>query len=317
MIQSLINQIRAQQEGLDTPLQCLWTHGTDEDGPIVPDVPTAVDWPATIPAHRNEGLTGLPAELPFALAVDEYASQSGRGYVIRIRARVNGEVVEMTDQDGPLIWTQQSFRVEMRPKLFTGQWSGWGWRAEVIGREGPDMGVRSLAFYSDPEHQSFLYTIGGAFTQQPSEYHPGQTVWAAETPEGQRTAERQAIHWAALYASIQEVKGTIGLDDDLSIGRYFIGLEGAQELPPPDSELPDRWNQPGAPAPGGGVYPAYAQDINWGGTEPVMVVWDRPQDDGQDWVFRSKIANNTTEPSRDATFDRWWEPVSRSSEYQP
>ena len=34
-------------------------------------------------------------------------------------------------------------------------------------------------------------------------------------------------------------------------------------------------------------------------------------------LTRSKIANNTTEPSRDSTFDRWWEPVSRASEWQP
>ena len=221
MIADLIESIRAQQQGREWPLQAL------------PIGPGTVDWQDAIPSHRAEGFTGLPTDLPFTVSVDEYASRNGRGYVIRITAEVNGEVVELTDQDGPLTWTQQSFRVEMRPKLFTGQWSGWGWRAEVIGREGPDMGVRSLAFYSDPEHQNFLYTIGGAFTEQPSEHYPGLIVWASETPEGQRTAERQAIHWAALYASIQEVKGTIGLDDEISVGRYFIGLEGEQELPEP------------------------------------------------------------------------------------
>ena len=291
MIEHLIQSIRAQQQGREWPLQAL------------PIGPGTVDWSQSIPAHRSEGFTGLATELPFTVAVDEYASRNGKGYVIRITAEIDGEVVEMTDQDGPLIWTQQSFRVEMRPKLFTGQWSGWGWRAEVIGREGPDMGVRSLAFYSDPEHQNFLYTIGGAFTEQPSEYHPGQTVWAAETPEGQRTAEREAIHWAALYASIQEVKGTIEIDDDLSIGRYFIGLEGAQELPPPVGALPDRWVQPT------GGHDAYAIDD--------LVVHDRPQDSGEDWVFRSTINANTAEPSRDSTFDRYWEPISRASEYQP
>ena len=39
------------------------------------------------------------------------------------------------------------------------------------------------------------------------------------------------------------------------------------------------------------------------------VIWDRPQDGGNDWLFRSKIPANTTQPGRDATFDRWWEPV--------
>ena len=87
-----------------------------------------------------------------------------------------------------------------------------------------------------------------------------------------------------------------------------IDVDG-NPIQPPAGELPERWNQPGTPAPGGGVYPAYAIDD--------LVVWDRPQDGGQDWVFRSTINANTTEPSRDSTFDRWWEPVSRASEYQP
>jgi hypothetical protein len=63
----------------------------------------------------------------------------------------------------------------------------------------------------------------------------------------------------------------------------------------------ERWNQPGTPKPGGGVYPVYAL-----GAE---VIWDRPADGGNDWLFRSKIANNDTQPGRDGTFDRWWEPV--------
>ena len=92
----------------------------------------------------------------------------------------------------------------------------------------------------------------------------------------------------------------------------WLNADGTPVLPPP-SELPDRWVQGG----GSGVNGSYNQDINWGGTEPVMVVWDRPQDDGQDWVFRSTINANTAEPSRDSTFDRWWEPVSRASEYHP
>ena len=80
--------------------------------------------------------------------------------------------------------------------------------------------------------------------------------------------------------------------------------------PTAPGQLPPRWLQPGTPDPSGvGLVPPYPLDD--------MVVHDRPQDDGQDWVFRSKIANNTTEPSRDSTFDRWWEPVSRASEWQP
>ncbi len=215
MIDQLINQIRQQQEGRETPLQAL------------PIGPGTVDWSQSIPAHRDEGLTGLPTELPFTVSVDEYASSPGRGYVIRTRANVDGEDVEMTDQDGPLLWTQRSFRVEIRHKQFTGQWSGWGWRAEVIGNEDRDMGVRSLLM----DHGGNQYTIGGAFTEQESETYPGLTVWAAEAPEGQRTETKGPIEWAALYASLTEVSGTLGTDDEVSVGRYWIGLEGNQSLP--------------------------------------------------------------------------------------
>jgi hypothetical protein len=39
------------------------------------------------------------------------------------------------------------------------------------------------------------------------------------------------------------------------------------------------------------------------------VIWDNPNDGGADWLYRSKIDANTTEPGRDSTFDRYWEPV--------
>lgn len=40
-----------------------------------------------------------------------------------------------------------------------------------------------------------------------------------------------------------------------------------------------------------------------------MVTHDNPNDSGTIWVYSSKIDANTTEPGRDGTFDRWWEPV--------
>ena len=93
---------------------------------------------------------------------------------------------------------------------------------------------------------------------------------------------------------------------------YWLEIDvDGNPIQPPPSALPDRWVQGG----GSGVAGSYNQDINWGGAAPVMVVHDRPQDGGEDWVFRSKIASNTTEPSRDATFDRWWEPLARTSEW--
>ena len=40
-----------------------------------------------------------------------------------------------------------------------------------------------------------------------------------------------------------------------------------------------------------------------------LVTHDNPNDDGAIWVYRSNIDANTTEPGRDGTFDRWWEPI--------
>ena len=187
--------------------------------------------------------------------------------------------------------------VQIRHKEFSpGQ---WGWRAEfVVQADEFEPGVRAIAIYADAEHQQYLYTTG-AFTLDGD-------VWATEWNAG--TAEPQDVHWALLWASAIEHSSTLAADADRDIGWLRQGVPG-DAVPPPVGALPDRWNQPGAPAPGGGVYPAYAIDD--------LVVWDRPQDGGEDWVFRSKIANNTAEPSRDAKFDRWWEPVSRASEYQP
>ena len=62
-----------------------------------------------------------------------------------------------------------------------------------------------------------------------------------------------------------------------------------------------QWNQPGSVNPEGGVYPAYNTNDE--------VIHDNPNDGGNIWVYRSKIDSNTTEPGRDGTFDRWWEPV--------
>lgn len=43
-----------------------------------------------------------------------------------------------------------------------------------------------------------------------------------------------------------------------------------------------------------------------------MVTHNNPNDNGAIWVYRSKIDANTTEPGRDGTYDRWWEPVERA-----
>lgn len=229
MIEQIIQSIRDQQAGREWPLQML---AMGE-----PDQPTTVNWSDSIPAHRSEGFTGLPTEIDFQIAVDEYQG-SGRGYVIRIRKQINGEIVELTDQDGPLIWTQQSWRLEIRPKYFEGTFSGWGWRAEMVGGDPAlDPGVRSLALYADDQHTQFLYTPG-AFQSGQSEFYPGD-CWFMESPLGQLTPERTDIHFATLFASIQETKGTLSADADSAFARYWIGLEGEQSPTPPGTDWID------------------------------------------------------------------------------
>jgi hypothetical protein len=45
-------------------------------------------------------------------------------------------------------------------------------------------------------------------------------------------------------------------------------------------------------------------------TTGERVTHTRSATDRTIWIFESKLAVNTTEPGRDATFDRWWLPVS-------
>jgi hypothetical protein len=67
-------------------------------------------------------------------------------------------------------------------------------------------GVRAVAIYSDANHTQYLYTTG-AFTWDAeaqrfaTEWNPGH-------------GSKQDIHWAVLYASLQEQKGTLKADAD-------------------------------------------------------------------------------------------------------
>lgn len=56
------------------------------------------------------------------------------------------------------------------------------------------------------------------------------------------------------------------------------------------------------------VQPTGAQDAYAIGDR---VTHDNPNDGGNIWLYESKIDANTTEPGRDGTFDRWWEPIER------
>jgi hypothetical protein len=55
---------------------------------------------------------------------------------------------------------------------------------------------------------------------------------------------------------------------------------------------------------GGGTGTAGSYNLN------DEVTHDNPNDGGAIWLYRSKIDANTTEPGRDGTFDRWWQPVN-------
>lgn len=54
------------------------------------------------------------------------------------------------------------------------------------------------------------------------------------------------------------------------------------------------------------VQPTGAQDAYAVGDQ---VTHDNPNDGGNVWLYKSKIAANTTQPGRDSTFDRYWQPV--------
>lgn len=69
------------------------------------------------------------------------------------------------------------------------------------------------------------------------------------------------------------------------------------------------WEQGG----GTGTAGSYNQDYRWSAdpddTQVVEVTHTNAQDSGNVWLFRSKIAANTTEPGTDGTFHRWWDPI--------
>jgi hypothetical protein len=56
-------------------------------------------------------------------------------------------------------------------------------------------------------------------------------------------------------------------------------------------------------APGGGTGTAGSYNLG------DQVTHDNPNDSSNIWLYESAIAANTTQPGRDATFDRWWTPL--------
>jgi hypothetical protein len=120
--------------------------------------------------------------------------------------------------------------IVIRHKQFGAQ---WGWRAEMNVQSGDfEPGVRAVAIYSDANHQDYLYTTGAfawdAIAQRwVTEWNPGNT-------------SKQDFHWAVLYASLQEQKGTLAADADASALFLKYGL------PPVPPEPGEEWIDTGA-----------------------------------------------------------------------
>jgi hypothetical protein len=93
----------------------------------------------------------------------------------------------------------------------------------------------------------------------------------------------------------EEWRATQG--DGAGLNTWEPGVFGWELVNPPEEPEIPRW------VAGGGTLAAGSYDVD------VLVIHDRPQDSGNDWVFRSTYAGNTHEPGRDGTFDRYWEPI--------
>jgi hypothetical protein len=159
----------------------------------------------------------------------------------------------------------------------------WGWRAEMkVASPDFNPGVRAIAIYTDANHQSYSYTTG-AFVNISG-------VWATEWNEGK--PNKTDVHWAVLFASEREVLGTLAADATQSVAFMRFGL------PPsvgPVGPTVQPWVQPI------GVQDAYALG--------ARVTHDNPNDGSVIWIYESNISANTTEPGRDGTLDRWWQPI--------
>lgn len=172
--------------------------GWDQSG-IAQDTVDLADYAAIRPLGNNaDGSATGP--LDFAGLAGYAPRQLGTGGAI------------YPDDDSP-------FDLDVRHKEFTGEFSGHGWRAELVGGSGSrDPGVRAVGLYSDQECIAYLYTTG-AFVEGASDWQTDDagdplTIWYTESPLGQLTGSREAIHMAVLWASVQEGHQTLTVDAD-------------------------------------------------------------------------------------------------------
>lgn len=80
---------------------------------------------------------------------------------------------------------------------------------------------------------------------------------------------------------------------------------------PPGPNTQALYNESLDQDPGGSAIPAWSAPQVPADAYPIgfRVYHDNPNDDGNLWVYESLIPANTTEPGRDGTFDRYWEPI--------
>ena len=115
-------------------------------------------------------------------------------------------------------YENDAMAIEVRHKEFTGTWSGWGWRAEIIyvaQQRSPD--ARAIGIYRDEDASDYHYTTG-AFVLQDSDWQLDENqdplqVWATETPAGFATPDKEPIHHALLLGAAQEGHQTLWPED--------------------------------------------------------------------------------------------------------
>jgi hypothetical protein len=114
--------------------------------------------------------------------------------------------------------------IVLRHKPFGSQ---WGWRAEMNVQSGDfEPGVRAVAIYSDAAHTQYLYTTGAFIWDATAQR------WATEWNAGK--ADKTDFHWAILYASLQEQKGTLAATADASALFLKYGLPAPAPVPGED-----------------------------------------------------------------------------------
>jgi hypothetical protein len=98
--------------------------------------------------------------------------------------------------------------------------SQWGWRAEMNVQSGDfEPGVRAVAIYADAAHTQYLYTTGAFVWDEAAQR------WATEWNAGKPS--KTDFHWAILWASVQEQKGTLAATADAAALFLKYGLPTA------------------------------------------------------------------------------------------